>query len=181
MTENDSMIRATFLRERGRLGRFIRQRVRDPGEAEDILQDVFLEFLQVDRLAGSIEQVGAWLFRVARNRIIDRFRKKKERLGDDLAPDAAGADWVDTLLAPDADGPETAYARKVLLEALFDALDTLPREQREVFIANEIEGRSFKALARESGVSINTLLARKRYALQQLRRQLQALRDECYP
>jgi len=176
MTDKDSEISAVVVRERSRLGNFIRGRVGDPAEAEDILQDVFYEFVEEYRLPESIEQASAWLFRVARNRIIDRFRKKKEvpisETGDeeeyrlDLA-----------LPSPDA-GPEAEYARAVLLDALRQALDELPEAQREVFVEHELEGRSFKEMAAQSGVAINTLLARKRYAVLHLREQLQAVYDE---
>ena len=176
MTDKDSEISAVVVRERSRLGNFIRRRIGNPEEAEDILQDVFYEFVEEFRLPESIEQASAWLFRVARNRIIDRFRKKKEvpisETGDeeeyrlDLA-----------LPSPDA-GPEAEYARAVLLDALRQALDELPEAQREVFVEHELEGRSFKEIAAQSGVAINTLLARKRYAVLHLREQLQAVYDE---
>jgi RNA polymerase sigma factor (sigma-70 family) len=177
MAERENRIIDTFSRERGRLGDFIRRRIADPGEAEDILQDVFFEFVEAYRLPQPIEQIGAWLFRVARNRIVDRFRKKKE----EPLPVAAGdddADWLDIALpAPDA-GPEAAYARSVLLAEIEKALDELPKAQRDAFIAHELEGRSFKELAAESGVPVNTLLARKRYAVLHLRARLQTIYDE---
>jgi RNA polymerase sigma factor (sigma-70 family) len=176
MTDKDSEISAVVVRERSRLDNFIRRRIGNPEEAEDILQDVFYEFVEEYRLPESIEQASAWLFRVARNRIVDRFRKKKEvpmsETGDeeeyrlDLA-----------LPSPDA-GPEAEYARAVLLDALREALDELPEAQREVFVEHELEGRSFKEMAAQSGVAINTLLARKRYAVLHLREQLQAVYDE---
>jgi len=176
MTDKDSEISAVVARERSRLGNFIRKRVGDPAEAEDILQDVFYEFVEEYRLPESIEQASAWLFRVARNRIIDRFRKKKtvplSETGDeeeyrlDLA-----------LPSPDA-GPEAEYARAVLLDALREALAELPEAQREVFVGHEIDGRSFKDMAAQSGVAINTLLARKRYAVLYLRERLQTIHDE---
>jgi RNA polymerase sigma factor (sigma-70 family) len=181
MIERDSDITATVLRERTKLGNFIRRRVRDPGEAEDILQDVFHEFVQAYRLPEPIEQVSAWLFRVARNRIVDRFRKKREQPLAETADDAGDLDdayRLDLALPADEAGPEAAYARSVLLEALREALDELPEAQREIFIAHELEGRSFKELASESGVSMNTLLARKRYAVLHLRRRLQAVYDD---
>jgi RNA polymerase sigma factor (sigma-70 family) len=184
MSERDREITATVLRERTRLGNFIRRRVRDPRDAEDILQDVLHELVQAYRLPEPIEQVSAWLFRVARNRIIDRFRKKREQPLADIADVADDSDNFDDeyrldmpLPAPDA-GPEAAYARSVLLAALQDALDELPANQREIFVAHELEGRSFKELASESGVSVNTLLARKRYAVLHLRGRLQAVYDE---
>jgi RNA polymerase sigma factor (sigma-70 family) len=184
MIDRDSDITATVLRERTKLGNFIRRRVRDPSDAEDILQDVLHEFVQAYRLPEPIEQVSAWLFRVARNRIIDRFRKKKEQPLSETAGTSDNADAVDdeyrldlALPAHDA-GPEAAYARSVLLAALQHALDELPEDQRDIFIAHEIEGRSFKELASESGVALNTLLARKRYAVLHLRARLQSVYDE---
>lgn len=176
--EKDKRIAETVARERGRLGSFIRRRVPDPGEAEDILQDVFFEFMEAYRLPESIEQAGAWLFRVARNRIIDRFRKKKEAPLTELTGDEDEQFWLDEVLpSPDA-GPEAAYARRVLMEALNEALEELPAEQSAVFIAHELEGKSFKELAADSGVSVNTLLARKRYAVKHLKTRLQEIYDE---
>ncbi|MFT4064787.1 RNA polymerase sigma factor [Paraburkholderia sp.] len=181
MTDRDSDITATVARERTRLVNFIRRRIRDPDDAEDILQDVFHEFVQAYRLPAPIEQASAWLFRAARNRIIDRFRKKKEQPLTDLSEtedDASSEYRLDLALPAHDAGPEALYARALLLEALQDALDDLPPNQREVFIAHELEGRSFKAMAAESGVTLNTLLARKRYAVLHLRARLQAIYDE---
>ena len=175
MLEKDRRIAETVTRERGRLRNFIRRRVPDVNEAEDILQDVFFEFMEAYRLPEPIEQVGAWLFRVARNRIIDRFRKKKEEPYPEMAD---GESWLEEVLPSTEDGPEAAYARSVLLEELLLALDDLSAAQREVFIAHELEGRSFKELAGESGVGVSTLLARKRYAVMHLRARLQAIYDE---
>jgi RNA polymerase sigma factor (sigma-70 family) len=178
MAEQDKRIAETVLRERGRLGNFIRRRVSDTSEAEDILQDVLYEFVAAYRLPESIEQAGAWLFRVARNRIIDRFRKKKEESLPEISGEDDERSWLDEVL-PSADaGPEAAYARAVLLEELYAALDELPEEQRAVFIAHELDGRSFKELAAASGVGVNTLLARKRYAVKHLRARLQMIHDE---
>ena len=175
MAEKETRLTETISRERARLGDFIRRRVADPGEAEDILQEVFFEFVEAWRLPEPIEQIGAWLFRVARNRIIDRFRKKKE---EPLPATADDDEWLGIAL-PEADGgPEAAYARSVLLAAITRALDELPKAQRDVFIAHELDGRSFKELAAESGVAVNTLLARKRYAVLHLRARLQTLYDE---
>ena len=157
----------------GRLRRFIRRRVGDADEAEDILQDVFYELVLAYRLMKPVEQVGAWLFRVARNRITDFFRKKKPQ----PLEDEEASPLEDLLPSPDA-GPEAAYARSVLLEELDAALEELPEEQREVFIAHEIQGRSFKELAAETGLSVNTLLSRKHYAVLHLRQRLQAIHDE---
>ena len=178
MAEQDKRIAETVSRERGRLGNFIRRRVPDASEAEDILQDVFYEFVAAYRLPQPIEQVGAWLFRVARNRIIDRFRKKKEESLPEMSGEGDEEFWLDEVLpSPDA-GPEAAYARTVLMEELTAALDELPEEQRTVFIAHELDGRSFKELAVVSGVGVNTLLARKRYAVMHLRARLQLIYDE---
>ncbi|MGC2049806.1 MAG: RNA polymerase sigma factor [Gallionella sp.] len=178
MAEQDKRIAETVSRERGRLGNFIRRRVPDASEAEDILQDVFYEFVAAYRLPEPIEQVGAWLFRVARNRIIDRFRKKKEEPFPDVSGEGDEGTWLDEVL-PSADaGLEAAYARAVLLEELTAALAELPEDPRAVFIAHELEGRSFKELAAESGVGINTLLARKRYAVLHLRGTLKTIYDE---
>jgi RNA polymerase sigma factor (sigma-70 family) len=178
MAEQDKRITETISRERGRLRNFIRRRVPDANEAEDILQDVFFEYVEAYRLPETIEQVGAWLFRVARNRIIDRFRKKREV----QLPDAAGGDddghWLEEVLPSSDAGPEAAYARGVLLEELLAALEELPKEQRDVFIAHELDGRNFKELAAESGASVNTLLARKRYAVLHLRTRLQTIYNE---
>ena len=177
MAQQDQNIAETVARERGRLGRFIRQRVSDPGDAEDILQDVFFELVEAWRLPDPIEQVGAWLVRVARNRIIDRFRKKRE----EPLPEAVGEDeehWLEAVLPPSNAGPEADYARTVLLEELHAALDELPMEQRDVFIAHELEGLSFKAMSAATGIGVNTLLARKRYAVLHLRARLQNIYDE---
>ena len=168
-------------REQARLRQFIRARVSDTGDAEDILQEVFYELIAAYRLMKPVEQVGAWLFRVARNRIVDLFRSKRPAvLGNEsvLVPEGDEAHrWEDLLPSPDA-GPEAAYARSVLLEQLDAALEDLPEEQRDVFVAHEIEGRSFKELSGATGVSVNTLLSRKRYAVLQLRRRLQAIYNE---
>ncbi|PVX79952.1 RNA polymerase sigma factor (sigma-70 family) [Paraburkholderia unamae] len=181
MTDRDSDITATVVRERTRLVNFIRRRIGDPDDAEDILQDVFSEFVQAYRLPAPIEQASAWLFRAARNRIIDRFRKKKELPLVDLDGDEeeAGSEYRLDLALPAHDaGPDALYARAVLLEALQNALDELPPNQREVFIAHELEGRAFKDMAAQSGVTLNTLLARKRYAVLHLRARLQTVYDE---
>lgn len=181
MKDRDSDITATVVRERMKLGNFIRRRVRDPGEAEDILQDVFYEFVQAYRLPAPIEQASAWLFRAARNRIIDRFRKKKEQPLSELVDDGDEADYayrLDLALPAHDAGPEALYARAALLETLQDALDELPPNQRDVFIAHELDGRTFKDMAAETGVAVNTLLARKRYAVLHLRARLQVVYDE---
>ena len=178
--EQNRRLAATMEREQTRLRNFIRKRVFDESEAEDILQDVFYELVRAYRLMKPVEQVGAWLFRVARNRIIDRFRKRRPESVSSQAANGEDGEpmlWEDLLPSPDA-GPEAAYAREVLLEQLEAALDELPDEQREVFVAHEIEGRSFNELAAETGLSVNTLLSRKHYAVLHLRRRLQAIYDE---
>ena len=178
MADQDKRIAETVTRERGRLASFIRRRVPDASEAEDILQDVFYEFVQAYRLPEPIEQVGAWLFRVARNRIIDRFRKKKEEPLPEISGEDGEGSWLDEVLPSAEAGPEAEYVRKVLLEELVAALAELPEDQRAVFIAHELDGRSFRELALVSGVGVNTLLARKRYAVMHLRVRLQDIYDE---
>jgi len=178
MAEQDKRITETITRERGRLRNFIRRRVPDANEAEDILQDVFFEYVEAYRLPEPIEQVGAWLFRVARNRIIDRFRKKREVQLPEVPDGEEEGCWLEEVLPSAEAGPEAAYARGVLLAELTAALGELPQAQRDVFIAHELDGRSFKELAEESGASMNTLLARKRYAVLHLRKRLQAIYDE---
>jgi RNA polymerase sigma factor (sigma-70 family) len=176
----DQRIAEVVERERSRLGRFIRRRVPDPRDAEDVLQDVFAALVEANRLLMPIEHVTGWLFRVARNRITDLFRKKKaESLGAGGVVDEDGAlpRLEDLLPSPDA-GPDALYARSVLLDELELAIDELPDEQREVFVAHELEGRSFKEMAAEAGVSVNTLLSRKRYAVLHLRKRLQGVYDE---
>jgi RNA polymerase sigma factor (sigma-70 family) len=181
MTAQDHSIAQTVARERGRLRNFIRQRVADPGDAEDILQDVFYELVAAYRMLEPAEQVGAWLFRVARNRITDLFRKRRpERMAELPAPaEFAEDDATIEDLLPSADaGPEAAYARSLLVQELSAALEELPAEQRDAFVAHEIDGHSFADMAAASGLSINTLLARKRYAVLYLRRRLQAIYQE---
>ncbi len=188
MAALDRSIAETFVRQRARLRGFIRKRVPDPADAEDILQEVFYELVEAARLLRPVEQVGAWIYTVARNRITDLFRRKKserfESLNSAEALESAhepagieGTSFEDLLPAADA-GPEAAYARRLLLEELDAALDELPAEQRRVFVAHELEGRSFKELAAQTGVAVNTLLSRKRYAVLHLRRRLQAIYDE---
>jgi RNA polymerase sigma factor (sigma-70 family) len=167
-------------RQRPRLRNYIRQRVADPSDVEDILQDVFFELVEAYRLMKPIEIAGAWLFQVARNRIIDAFRKKRPQPFADLAVRSKEDESlsIEEFLPSTESGPEAAYARSLLLEELEAALDELLQEQREVFIAHEIDGTSFKKLADETGVSINTLLSRKRYAVLHLRRRLRAAYEE---
>ena len=178
MADQDNHITETVRRERSRLGSFIRKRVADTAEAEDIMQDVFYELVEAYRLPEPIEQVGAWLFRVARNRIIDRFRKKKELSLPDVGEGDDDEAWLDKVLPASDAGPEAAYARTVMLAELYDALDELPEEQRDAFMAHEIEGQSFKEMAAATGLSVNTMLARKRYAVLHLRKRLQDLLEE---
>src|SRR5580692_3404286 len=164
--EQNRQIAAVVQRERGPLRNFVRKRVPDAGDAEDILQDVLYELVRTYRLMHPVEHASAWLYRVARNRIIDFVRKKRPEAVEDLRAPGADDDAFtleDLLPSPDA-GPEAAYARSVLLQELNAAIEELPEEQREVFIAHEIEGRSFKELAEDTGVGLNTLLSRKRYA-----------------
>ena len=178
--QQDLRIAEVVKREQSRLRNFIRRRVPDPRDAEDILQDVFYELVEANRLLMPIEHDTGWLFRVARNRITDLLRKKRpERFGA-----AAVTDEDDELLqvedllpSPDA-GPEALYARNVLLDALELAVEELPQEQRDVFVGHELEGRSFKEMSAETGVSVNTLLSRKRYAVRHLRARLQGIYDE---
>ena len=180
--EQDQRISEALMREQARLRNFIRRRVPDPRDAEDILQDVFYQLVEANRLLMPIEHVTGWLFRVARNRIIDLFRKKKPEIFSDIAIADEEGELLrleDLLPSPDA-GPAALYARHVLLDELELALDELPEEQREVFVAHELEGRSFKEIAAETGVSVNTLLSRKRYAVLHLRERLQALHDEFF-
>jgi len=178
MIEQDRQISEVVQKERSRLRNFIRRRVPEEADVEDLLQEVFYELTEAYRLMKPIEEAGAWLYRVARNRIIDRFRKKQpEPFGE--MPEGAdeGWRWEDLLPSPDA-GPEAAYARGVLLDELEAALEELPGEQREVLLAHEMEGRSFKQIAGETGVSVNTLLSRKRYAVLHLRRRLKDIHEE---
>jgi RNA polymerase sigma factor (sigma-70 family) len=181
MADQDQQISEVIVRDQGRLRNFIRKRVLDPGDAEDILQDVFYELVEAYRLMKPVEQVTAWLFRVARNRITDRFRRK-QRDAARSAPARFNEEGEQLALeellpSPDA-GPEAAYARSVLLEELDAALEELPEEQREVFVAHELMGLSFKDLAAQTGISVNTLLSRKHYAVQHLRHRLQSIYED---
>ena len=162
-----------FAREAIRLGRFIRGRVSDADVAEDILQDVFSELIEAERLVQPIEQVSAWLFRVARNRITDWFRRKKPESGATPESSEEGPSWEDALPSPDA-GPDALYARARMLDELVDAIEELPQQQRAVFIAHEIEGISFRQIAEQTGESVSALLSRKHMAVLNLRRRLQA-------
>jgi RNA polymerase sigma factor (sigma-70 family) len=180
MTEQDRQISEIVVKERSRLRSFIRRRVPDPSDVEDIVQDVFYKLVEANRLLMPIEHVTGWLFRVARNRITDLFRKKKPDLFSDAAVEDESGEVLrieDLLPSPDA-GPEALFIRHVLLEELELAIEELPEEQRQVFIAHELEGRSFKEMAAETGMSVNTLLSRKRYAVLHLRERLQDIYDE---
>jgi RNA polymerase sigma factor (sigma-70 family) len=179
-TEQDRKISAAVRREGGRLRNFIRRRVLDAAEAEDILQEVLYELVAAHRLMQPIEQAGAWLMRVARNRIIDRFRKKRAEpfSNSSILVDEDDDGALEDLLPSIEAGPEGEAIRQVLLEQVEEALDELPPEQRAVFIAHELEGASFKELSARWSVSVNTLLSRKRYAVLALREQLQEAYDE---
>ncbi len=181
MTERDRQISDIITGERSRLRNFIRKRVPNEADAEDLLQEVFFEVVEADRLMEPVQRWSAWMFQVARNRIIDFFRKR--RLEAPESDPVAVSDEGEALLLEDVlpsrdAGPAAAYARTVLLDEIEEALDELPQEQRDVFIAHEIEGHSFKEIAARTGASVNTLLSRKRYAVLHLRRRLQALYDE---
>jgi len=176
--EQDRRISDVVEREGARLRNFIRRRVPDAPDAEDILQDVFYRLVEANRLLMPIEDITAWLFRVARNRIVDLFRKKRpERFHQSEDANDKDEQLEDLLPSPDA-GPEAAYVRSVLLEELESAVDELPPAQREVLVAHELDGRSFKEMAAETGLSVNTLLSRKRYAVRRLRERLQNIYDE---
>ena len=178
-SEQDHKISEVVTKEQPRLRNFIRRRVPDPDDADDILQEVFFEFVEAYRMMKPIEHAGAWLFRVARNRIIDRFRKKKPRKFEDTMDTEDGELISLEELLPSSDaGPEAAYARNLLLDEIEDALEELPEAQREVFIAHEFEGRSFKELSAETGISVNTLLSRKRYAMLHLQQRLEKIHAE---
>jgi RNA polymerase sigma factor (sigma-70 family) len=180
MAERDRQLSEIVAEQRAKLRNFIRRRVPDPSDAEDIMQEVFYELVEANRLLMPIEHVTGWLYRVARNRIVDLFRKKKPERFSDAAIENEDGEILqveDLLPSPDA-GPEALYIRGVLLDELELAIEALPDEQREVFIAHEIDGRSFKELSAETGISMSTLLSRKRYAILHLRERLQNIYDE---
>jgi RNA polymerase sigma factor (sigma-70 family) len=181
MADQDQRVSEAIDREQSRLRNFIRRRVPDRDDAEDVLQDVFYELVEAYRMVKPVEQVTAWLFRVARNRITDLFRRRsREALRNEPAPITADGEILpleEWLPSPDA-GPDAAYARGVLLEELDAALDELSDDQREVFIAHELMGYSFKEIAAQTGLGVNTLLSRKHYAVLHLRERLQAIHDE---
>lgn len=179
--EQDKRISEAVEREQSRLRSFIQRRVGNPEDVEDILQDAFYQLVETVRLVRPVEHIGPWLFRVIRNRVVDFYRRKKADVSMDEPVEfgeKGGLVALSDLLPSPDDGPEAAYARKVLLDELGDALDELPLEQREVFLAHEIEGRSFQELADVTGLSVNTLLSRKHYAVLQLRRRLRTIYDE---
>jgi RNA polymerase sigma factor (sigma-70 family) len=179
-SKQDRRIAEVVRQEESRLRRFIRSRVRDRSDVEDVLQDVFSELVEANRRLMPIDHVTGWLFRVARNRIIDLFRKKQPEhfsdaamVGDDGEPRL----FEELLPSPD-DGPDALYARQVLLDAIAIAMDELPEEQRDVFVAHEFDGQSFKEISATTGVGVNTLLSRKRYAVLQLRERLRTIYDD---
>ena len=180
MADQDRQISEVIAEEGSRLRNFIRRRVPNESDVEDLVQEVFYELVEANRLLQPIDYVTGWLFRVARNRITDLFRKKKPENFTDAAvmnEDGEFLRFEDLLPSPDA-GPEAIYVRKALLNEMNVALSELPAEQREVFIAHEVDERSFKELSAESGVSVNTLLSRKRYAVLALRRRLRKIHDD---
>ena len=173
-------LKVAFQDEKQRLLAFIRKRVPEKTDAEDILQDVFYQLAETFNVLEPIEQISAWLFRVARNKIIDRYRKKKpESLEQYLNTGEDEESWnLSRLLFDPQDGPENTYTRTRVWDALAEALDELPTEQRDVFVWHELEGKSFKDISEETGVTVNTLLSRKRYAVLHLRKRLESLYDE---
>jgi len=177
----DQRISEAINREYARLHRFIRRSVADPGDAEDIAQEVFYELVQAYRMMRPVEEVTAWLFRVARNRITDLFRRKK-RDAERSVPDTIGESGevlqLEEWLPSEEAGPEAAYLRTILLEELETAIDELPEEQREVFVGHELMDYSFQEMSKRTGVSVNTLLSRKRYAVMRLRERLQQAHEE---
>ena len=175
--QQDQLIAEALERDQPRLRSFIRKRVLDMSDAEDVLQDVFYELTATYRMMKPVEQVTAWLYRVARNRIADLFRRQRAvSLSEPLEAGEDSPALQDLLPSPDA-GPDALYARNLMLEALDEALDELPENQREVFVAHEWMGKSFKQLAEETGESVNTLLSRKRYAVLHLRKRLQQMKE----
>jgi RNA polymerase sigma factor (sigma-70 family) len=173
--EQNRLISDAMERDQPRLRSFIRKHIADSNEAEDILQDVFYELIEAYRMMKPVEHVTAWLFRVARNRMVDLFRRKKPNSLNTPVSAETDADTLEDLLPSSDAGPEAAYARNLLLDALEEALEELPAAQREVFVAHELMGRSFKEISAETGLSINTLLSRKRYAVLHLRQRLQLI------
>ena len=177
MTEEDRRLSEIVAKEGSRLRGFIRRKLRSEADVEDVLQDVFFRLVEANRLLVPIEHVTGWLFQVARNRITDLLRRKEPESLDDREPGDESSGIEDLLPSPES-GPEADYARGRLLEELRSALEELPEEQRSVFVAHELEGKSFKELAAATGVNVNTLLARKRYAVLRLRERLRKIHDE---
>ena len=178
-SEQDRRLAEVVIRERSRLRNFIRRRVADPRDVEDVLQDVFSELVEANRMLMPIDHVTGWLFRVARNRITDLFRKMRpESLADAISGSDGDESLLEEMLPSHDAGPDAVYLRNVMLEELRAALAELPPEQRAVFVAHEIDGRSFKEISSDTGVSVNTLLSRKHYAVLQLRRRLQRIYDD---
>jgi RNA polymerase sigma factor (sigma-70 family) len=181
MTEQDREITEIIAEERSRLRNFIRRRVPNEADVEDVLQEVFYELIGAYRLMEPVQRWSAWMFRVARNRIIDLFRKRRREASGSDPVAVSGEEEalpLEAVLTSPAAGPAQVYARTVLLEELEEALAELPQEQREVFLEHEVEGRSFKEIADRTGVRVNTLLSRKHYAVVHLRRRLQAIYEE---
>jgi RNA polymerase sigma factor (sigma-70 family) len=180
IADQDQLIALAMQKEESRLRGYIRNHIADRSLAEDVFQEVFCELIEAYRLMKPVEQVGAWMFRVARNRIVDLFRRRKtDSLSDEVYGQEDGESVpLENLLPSPDEGPEAAYARSVLLDELEEALEELPEEQRAVFVAHEIEGKSFRELAAETGVGVNTLLSRKRYAVLHLRERLQSIYQE---
>jgi RNA polymerase sigma factor (sigma-70 family) len=175
--QQDQLIAEALERDQPRLRSFIRKRVLDMSDAEDVLQDVFYELTATYRMMKPVEQVTAWLYRVARNRIADLFRRQRAvSLSEPLEAGEGSPALEDLLPSLDA-GPDALYARNLMLEAVDEALDELPENQREVFVAHEWMGKRFKQLAEETGESVNTLLSRKRYAVLHLRKRLQQIQE----
>jgi RNA polymerase sigma factor (sigma-70 family) len=179
ISEQDQFIAEALERDEPRLRSFIRKRVLDSGDAEDVLQDVFYELIEAYRMMKPMEQVTAWLYRVARNRITDLFRRQKSvSLSDPVTDDDESWSLEDLLPSAD-DGPEAVYVRNLMFEVIDEALDELPENQRDVFVSHELLGQSFKEISEETGVTVNTLLSRKRYAVLHLRKRLQEM-DESF-
>jgi RNA polymerase sigma factor (sigma-70 family) len=176
--EQNHLVSQAVARDESRLRSFIRRHVSDSGEAEDILQEVFSELIEAYRLMKPVEHVTAWLFRVARNRMVDLFRKSKPQSLNSPISGEENADTLEDLLPSAEAGPEAAYARSLLLDAVEEALDELPEAQRDVFLAHEVMGQSFKEISAETGVSVNTLLSRKHYAVLYLRERLQSIYND---
>ncbi len=171
--EQDQRLSSVFEKERRRLLAFIRRRVPEEIDAEDLLQDVFYELVEAYRTMKPIAHAGAWMMQVAKNRITDVFRRGKREVVED-----GGERILEDLLPSPDTGPDALYARSVLLDEIEAALDELPASQREVFLAHEIDGRSFAEISAGTGVSVNTLLSRKHYAVKRLRNRLQRIYDE---